>query len=133
MSHRNQGHVAMCSLWPLIRPNTCTPSTPVSSRLICISPSSGPTSSSSHQAHAHRLCNARWFFLSLVSARHITRVLTPFPQSSFGCRPWFRLLRHSNIWACSSPPTLPSLLPQLTDSSFWLFWLCRSVLVYIYN
>ena len=60
---------------------TYTPSAHVSSRLVCISLTLGPTSSSSHRAHAHRLCcRIPLSVLNSAFSRNTVRVQTPFPE-----------------------------------------------------
>ena len=61
--------------------NTYTPSIPVSSQLICISPTSDPTSSSSHRAHAcQQCCRIPLSVLNSAFSRNTVRVQTPFPE-----------------------------------------------------
>ena len=74
----------------------------MSSRPICISPTSGPTSFASDWVCAHRQCSRiPSSVVSLASYQNTTCVLTPSLWSDFGCRPRLGLLWPSRTWACS--------------------------------
>ena len=97
---------------------TYTPSAHVSSRLVCISLTLGPTSSSSHRAHAHRLCcRIPLGVLNSASSRNTARVATPFPGSDSGCKHssngfntiklGHALFFHYCLWRFQNQPVLP--------------------------